>query len=109
MKTEHLQIAKTTNHAALMGTPKCMSRIEHQLKVMFFGNGLQCFHIAGTSPNMDAHNARRARRDEALDLCGIDTMCARLNITKDRCDLLPLEGMGRGYKGKGWDNHFAFQ
>src|SRR5215813_1141384 len=39
----------------------------------------------------------------------IEAVCLRINVAKDRRDLLPLKRVGCGYESEGRDNDFALQ
>src|SRR4030095_4611704 len=64
--------------------------------------------IAGTPPDMYANNACCARGNHALHLLWIKIMGLRVNITKNRSDLLPLESMRGGDEGKRRDDNLPF-
>ncbi len=63
---------------------------------MPFGNLRQFLHITGSPPQMDPDDARRAGCDQVLDAVRINVIRVRINVAKDRRNLLPLQSVGGG-------------
>jgi hypothetical protein len=82
MKTKHFGVAKTTDRPVLVRAGKRVGGIEHQFEVVFMRD-----------PNMDAHAASYAQRDQILDFGRVNIMSKRIHVAVDQGDLLPLQGM----------------
>src|SRR5262245_2627342 len=100
METEHLTVAEPADHPAAMRTSEGVGRVKQQLQIATPGDFHQRLDRACPSPEMDAKDARRSGRDEGLDPGGIQSVCARIDVTKYRRNLLPLQGVGAGDEGK---------
>lgn len=68
---------------------------------------LQAFDVTGPTPQVDTDDSRRARGHEFLHPMWIQIVGRGVDITEDRLDLLPLEGVCRRHEGEGGHDHLA--
>lgn len=109
VKAQHFAGAKIADHRAAQAAAEGMGRVVHQLELELVGDGLQFGMCCTPAPQMNANDARGMRRDHAPDGVRIERMGHRIDICEDRRYLLPVQGVGRGDEGIGWDDDLALQ
>src|ERR1019366_5574379 len=92
-----------------MGTAEGGRGIEHELESAPLRDLSKALHGAGPTPNMGAEDRRGAGCDMPLDPGRVKVVRGRINIGKNRRDLLPLERVRGGDERVGWNNHFALE
>src|SRR5262245_38103576 len=58
---------------------------------------------------MHADYSSRSRGYQLFHLLRVKAVCLRINVAEDRCDLLPLQSVGRGDESEGRNNDFSLQ
>ena len=88
---------------------KSMGSIVEEHEIVTAGDFRQFFEPAGISIDMHCQNGGGPRRDRFFHLFRIQRVMVRLNIHKNRPNLVPVKGMGGGYKSEWGRDYFAGQ
>lgn len=70
---------------------------------------LKRLDVTGPAPNVNAEDGARLRRDQLLDLGGIDVVAQGVDVAEDRGHALPLQSMGSRDEREGGHDDLAGQ
>lgn len=107
MKTQYGEIAVTEYRCAVDRHPEGMGGIIDDPEPVGVGYLLYLVSIAGIAIYMDSHDCSCLRGDGCLDAGRVKGEPLRLNIDKDRPDVVPPERVGGGDEAEGGGDHLA--
>ena len=91
MKAQNFAGPESTDHFPLSRAAKSMRSIIHRLQFVRPSYSFDGVDVASTPPHMHTYDTSSSRRDEALNSNRIYVVGLRVDIRKDRCNLLPLQ------------------
>lgn len=109
VETEHFGVTEVADHLAFVGTSERVRGIVDQLDLEMLRQRGEFIDRAGPSPDMHTDDAGDIRRDHFFDDARVEMMCRRIDVAKNRGNLLPLQGVRGGNKRERRHDDFALE
>ena len=94
MEGKHRSVSVGADPLAIITLPKGMRGIINHLEMMLVRNFLYIMHCTDIAVYMHRHNSARFRCDQRFQLIYINCIIPVINITEDRLQPVPYDGMG---------------